>query len=175
MIEQIYWGCLFGGLLFAVVTLLFGDLLGDQLNGLFDSLAFDHLDFLQPMVLVSGITVFGGTGVMLTRYTQITPRLTIFLSLLLAILLSILIYFAYVKPMKNSENSIAYSMQDLVGLPGEVSVAIPGKGYGEVILKIGAGHVNHIAISQNQKELPIGTKIFVTKVAEGIVSVVNQN
>lgn len=173
--EQIYWGCLFGGLLFAFVTILFGDLLGDHLNGMFHSLAFDHLDFLQPMVLVSGITVFGGTGVMLTRYTQLNPRLIIFLSLLFAILLSILIYFAYVKPMKNSENSIAYSIQDLVGLPGEVSVAIPAKGYGEVILKIGAGHSNHIAISQNQKELPIGTKIFVTKVVEGVVSVVNQN
>lgn len=66
-------------------------------------------------------------------------------------------------------------MQDLVGLPGEVSVAIPAAGYGEVILKIGAGHTNHIAVSKSGKELPIGTKIFVTKVVEGVVSVVIQN
>lgn len=171
---DIYWGCLFGGLIFALVTLIFGDLLGDSLQGLFHALSFDHLDILQPMVLVSGITVFGGTGVVLTLYTQLTSGKIGILSVILAVVLSILIYFGYVKPMKNSENSIAYSMQDLVGLPGEVSVTVPAEGYGEVILKIGAGHSNHIAISQSGKELPTGTKIFVTKVEKSVVSVVNQ-
>lgn len=175
MLLNMYWGCLFGGLIFALVTVIFGDLLGDSLNGLFHSLSFDHLDFLQPMVLVSGITVFGGTGVMLTRYTLLLPSWIMILSTILAVLLSILIYFAYVKPMKNSENSTGYSMLDLVGLMGEVSTTVPTKGYGEVILKIGAGHANHIAASQYEEELPTGTKIFVVKVEKSIVFVVRQN
>ncbi|AHF07048.1 hypothetical protein [Desulfitobacterium metallireducens] len=171
---DIYWGCLFGGLIFALVTLIFGDLLGDAFQGLFHSFSLDHFDILQPMVLVSGITVFGGTGAVLTLYTQLLTVIIAILALILAVVLSILIYFAYVKPMKNSENSIAYSMQDLVGIPGQVSVTIPAEGYGEVILKIGAGHSNHIAVSQSGQELPIGTKIFVIKVEKSIVSVVNQ-
>lgn len=175
MLLNIYWGCLFGGLFFALVTVIFGDLLGDVLDGAFHSFSIGHLDFLQPMVLVSGITVFGGTGVILTRYTLLDSRQIGAISLIVAVLLSVLIYFAYVKPMKNSENSTAYSMQDLVGLTGDVSTAIPAKGYGEVILKIGAGRSNHIAASQYEEELPTGTPIFVTKVERSVVFVVRQN
>lgn len=175
MLLNIYWGSLFGGLIFALVTVIFGDLWGDVFHGLFHSLSFDHFDFLQPMILVSGITIFGGTGVVLTRYTSIDPIPVVVISLMLAVVLSILIYFAYVKPMKNSENSTGYSMQDLVGLTGEVSTSIPVKGYGEVILKIGAGYSNHIAVSQYEEELPTGAKIFVTKVEKSIVFVVRQN
>lgn len=175
MLLSIYWGCLFGGIIFAFVTVIFGDLLGDAFQGLFHSLSFDHLDFLQPMVLVSGITILGGTGVVLTQYTSLNPLPVAVLSFMLAILLTILIYFAYVLPMKNSENSTAYSMQDLVGLTGEVTTAIPAKGYGEVLLKVGAGHSNHIASSQYGEELPTETKIFVTKVEKGVVYVVHQN
>ena len=174
MLLNIYWGCLFGGIIFALVTVIFGDLLGDAFQGLFHSLSFDHLDFLQPMVLVSGITIFGGTGVVLTRYTSLNPLPVIGISIMLTVVLTILIYFAYVKPMKNSENSTAYSMEDLVGLTGEVITAIPAKGYGEVLLKVGAGHSNHIASSQYGGELSTGTKIFVTKVEKSIVYVVHQ-
>jgi membrane protein implicated in regulation of membrane protease activity len=175
MLLNFFWGCLLGGLIFALVTVIFGDLLGDVFHGLFDALSFEHLDFLQPMVFVSGITIFGGTGVVLTQYTSLNPLPVVVVSFLLAVLLSILIYFAYVKPMKNSENSTGYSMQDLVGLTGEVSTAIPAKGYGEVILRIGAGHANHIAASQNGEELATETNIFVAKVEKGIVYVVRQN
>lgn len=174
MLLNIYWGCLFGGIIFALVTVIFGDLLGDAFNGLFHSLTFEHLEFLQPMVLVSGITIFGGSGILLTRYTSLTPVPVVVISIMLAALLSILIYFAYVKPMRNSENSTAYSMGDLVGLTGEVITAIPAKGYGEVLLKVGAGHSNHIASSQYEEELSTGTKIFVTKVEKSIVFVVHQ-
>lgn len=175
MLLNIYWGCLFGGLIFALVTMILGDLLGDAFHGLFHSLSFDHLDFLQPMVLVSGITIFGGTGVMLTWYTWLDSTSTVVGSLMLAVVLSILIYFAYVKPMKNSENSIGYSMKDLIGLTGEISTTVPIKGYGEVILKIGAGHSNHIAVSHYGEELPTGTKVFVAKVEKSVVFVVRQN
>lgn len=174
MLLNIYWGCLAGGIIFALVTLIFGDLLGDAFQGLFHSLSFDHLEFLQPMVLVSGITVFGGTGVVLTQYTSLNPSPVVGISLMLAIVLTIIIYFAYVKPMKNSENSTAYSMGDLVGLTGEVITAVPAKGYGEVLIKVGAGHSNHIASSHYEEELSAGTKIFVTKVEQGIVFVVHQ-
>lgn len=164
MMQGLFWSCLFGGLLFALVTIIFGDIFGDLLG-----------DVFQPMVLVSGITVFGAAGILLTRYTLMNPIVIVVLSIAFAISISIIIYFAYIRPMKNSENSIAYSMQDLVGLTGEVSVAIPAQGYGEVILKVGAGYSNHIALSYSGKELPIGTKIFVTKVENGVVSVVSQN
>lgn len=168
---DIYWICFSGGVLFALVTLVFGDILGDIFGGLFDSLSIDHLDFLQPMVLVGGLTIFGGSGIMFNQYTNLDPRLVAALSLMISVILSVLIYFAYVKPMKNSENSTGFSQKDLVGKIGEVSVPIPAKGYGEVIIRIGAGNTNQIAATLDHDEIPAGSRIVVGEVKEGILFV----
>ena len=165
---EVYWSCLIGGVLFALLTILFGDILGDVFDGIFETL---HFDFLNPMVLVGGITIFGGSGVMLSRYTQVEPLLVALLSLIIALALSIVLYFTYVKPMKNSENSTGYSMQDLVGKIGEVTVPIPVGGYGEVLLKVGAGNTNQIAATLDQDEIPTGTRVVVGDIKEGVLYV----
>lgn len=41
--EALYWGCLIGGILFAVVTVLLGDILSSALDGLLDFLSVDFL------------------------------------------------------------------------------------------------------------------------------------
>lgn len=168
---EVYWMCLSGGVLFALVSIIFGDVLGDIFDGVFDALSFDHVDFLHPMVLVGGVTIFGGSGVMLSRYTAMEPVPVALLSLMIAIALSILVYFAYVKPMKNSENSTGFSMKDLVGKIGEVSVPIPVGGYGEVILKVGAGNTNQIAATLDQADIPAGTRVVVGETKDGVLYV----
>ena len=110
-----YWGCFAAGILFAVISLIFGDILGDILDGIFDAISFDQVDFIHPMVIVGGITVFGGSGILLSQYTRLEPSMTVWLSLFNALVISVIVYFAYVKPMKNSENSTGFSVQDLVG------------------------------------------------------------
>ena len=47
--------------------------------------------------------------------------------------------FLYIRPMERSENSSGYSMNELTGLIGEVLVPIPVVGFGEVMVKAGAG------------------------------------
>ncbi|SHH81804.1 protease [Desulfosporosinus lacus] len=168
---EYYWICLIGGVLFAMVTIVFGDLLGDIFGGIFDSLSMDHLDFLQPMVLVGAITIFGGSGIMLSQYTLLDPFLTASVSLMIAIAVSILVYFSYVKPMKNSENSTGFSMKDLVGKIGEVIVPIPVGGYGEVVLKVGAGNTNQIAANLDRLEIPAGTRVVVGEIKDGVLFV----
>lgn len=168
---DIYWLCFSGGVLFALVTLVFGDILGDIFGGIFDSLSMDHLDFLQPMVLVGGLTIFGGSGIMFNQYTNLDPLKTAALSLVISITVSILVYFSYVKPMKNSENSTGFSLKDLVGKIGEVSVPIPIDGYGEVIIKVGAGNTNQIAANLEKLEIPAGTRVVVGEAKDGILYV----
>ncbi|MFC4766662.1 hypothetical protein [Effusibacillus consociatus] len=99
---ELYWGCLAGGILFAAITVFFGDVLSGIFDGMFDFLS---ADFLEPMVVIGGITGFGGAGILLSQYTSLTTMAVFVLSFLLAILLAIIVYFGYVKPMKNSENS----------------------------------------------------------------------
>lgn len=168
---EIYWSCLIGGALFALVIVFVGDLIGHVFDGFLDCLSMDHLDFLSPTVVVAGITVFGGSGIMVSRYTSLNEIYVTVLSLTLAVCISAFLYFAYIRPMKNTENSTAVSVQDLVGKIGEVNVPIPQKGFGEVILRVGAGNTNQIAGTLDGEQLPAGIKVVVAAVKEGIVYV----
>ncbi len=169
--ESLYWGCLWGGLIFAIITIIFGDLLGDICGGIFHSLSFDHLDFLSPVVLVSGITIFGGAGIMLGRISSLAAASVAVFSVIIALIFSILIYFVNVRPMKNAENSSGYSMAELVGKIGTVSVPVPGNGFGEILVKIGGGNTNHIACSCNGEDFPMGTRVVVAEVENGVLKV----
>lgn len=168
---SIYTGCLIGGLIFAFITVIFGDILGDLFGGIFDALSPGHLDFLNPIVLVGGITAFGGAGLMLSHYTHMAARQGAVLAILIALLLSIAVFFIYVKPMKNAENSTSYSMHDLVGKIGLVTVPIPVSGYGEILLRVGAGNTNHTAVSVDAEALEAQTRVIVADVKSGILYV----
>ncbi len=169
--QGIYWGCLIGGSLFALTTIIFGDVLGDIFDGIMDSLPFEHLDFIQPMVIVGGITVFGGAGIMLHRYTSLDALPVFLVSSMVGVLSSAVTYFAYVKPMKNTENSTGFSIQDLVGKIGEVTVPVPAQGFGEVVIRVGAGNTNQIAASMDGEELPAGARVVVGDTREGVLYV----
>lgn len=166
--EALYWGCLIGGVLFAIVTVLLGDILSSALDGLLDFLS---VDFFNPVVIAGGITVFGGTGIMLTKYTELAAGAHITLSILAAVGISILVYFGYVRPMENSENSTGFSIKELAGRIGVVTVPLPAKGFGEVMVKVGAGNTTHIASSFDGKLLPAGIRVVVIDVADGVLRV----
>lgn len=165
---ELYWGAFAGGILFTVVTVVLGDLISHGLDGLLDFLSVDYLD---PMVLAGGVTSFGGAGILLSKYTAWGALPIFAVSLLIAASLSTLTYFAYVKPIKNSENSTGYSMSDFVGKIGEVIVTIPPHGYGEVLIKAGAGNTNQIAASFEGEEIQTGTRVVVVEVKEGTLYV----
>jgi membrane protein implicated in regulation of membrane protease activity len=132
-------------------------LLGD----IFDA---QHLHMFEPAVSVGGLTAFGGAGVLLTRYTTLGAAAVLAGSLLLAVALSLAVYFLYVRRMKQAENSIGMSIRELAGRIGEVSAAIPPQGYGEVVVKAGAGLTNQIAASFEGESLEAGARVVVVEV-----------
>jgi len=170
-LETLYMACLVSGILIALVSIIFGDWLGAALDGVLDLMSFDGLPWLQPMTIVGGITVFGGAGLLLERYTALTAAVVIIISLLIAIAVGAAVFFLYVRPMENSENSIAYSIAELSGKLGEVLVPIPSAGYGEVMIKAGAGVTNQIAASFDGEPIAEGAKVVVVEVKEGTLYV----
>ncbi len=60
--DILFWSCLAGGILYALITVIFGDIISEALDGALDFLSGDALPWLQPMTLVSAITIFGGAG-----------------------------------------------------------------------------------------------------------------
>lgn len=166
--QTLYLGCLALGVIFAIVSVLVGDVIGDALHGVFD---FVSVDFLNPTVLAGGITVFGGAGILLTRYSALEAGAIIALSLLAAAFLGVLMYLGVVKPMEKSEMSNGFSMSDLPGKIGEITIPVPATGYGEIMVKFGVSNSLHTAASFDHELLPAGIKVVVVEVREGVALV----
>ena len=162
----LYWFLFAGGAIVAVLLVLFDSVLG-WLDGLLDALP----DFLHPLVVVGGITSFGGAGVLLETYTSLGTGAVAFLALLAAAAVTIALFFFYVKPMSEAESSVAYSMRELPGKIGEVTVSIPAGGYGEVGFTVGHGRVYHTAKSSEDEPLAEGEKVLAIDVEDGVVTV----
>ncbi|MGG1651161.1 protease [Paenibacillus sp. NRS-1780] len=165
--ETIFWWLLAGGAIFTVVSVLIGDVLGGWLDGL----EMPSLDWFRPVVLLGAMTTFGGAGVLLTKYTGLSMSRVVLLALAIAFVVGVLVFFAFIKPVANSEVSSGFSMRELTGKIGEVTVPVPEVGYGEVMIRLGAGNTIHTASSFDHKPLAAGTRIVVVEVAEGVVHV----
>ncbi|MFD2116166.1 NfeD family protein [Paenibacillus yanchengensis] len=155
--ETFFLVLLICGALYAVMSVIFGDILGDLL---------DSIPVFQSAVLVSGITTFGGSGWLLIRMTELDRWLIVVIAVLIAIVIGIIVFFLYVKPMRNSENSLAFSLASLEGYIGEVITPIPANGVGEVLIKVGAGFTNQIAASFDQEDIAGDTKIVVVAIQD---------
>lgn len=166
--EALFWSCFIGGAVFAFLSAIIGDLVGSWLEGIFDAIS---VDFLKPVITASAITTFGGAGILLVRYTSLSDASTVILSTLIAVTVSILIYFAYVKPMENSENSVGFSHAELPGKLGEVTIPIPSKGFGEIMVKMVAGNTLHTASSWDRRSIPAGALVVIVEMKDGVVQV----
>ncbi|CAM3952866.1 protease [Paenibacillus alkaliterrae] len=173
--ETLYLACLIGGIMYAVISVVFGDWLGQMLDGALDFLSLDGHSWLSPAALVGGITVFGGAGILLERYSAFGMAAILIISMLIAIVAGAGVFLLYVRPMENSENSIAFSLQGLSGMLAEVLVPIPASGYGEVMVKVGAGFTNQIAASFEGVDIPGGAQVVVVEVKDSTLYVSEVN
>jgi membrane protein implicated in regulation of membrane protease activity len=173
---EFYWGCLITGIIFTLLTVIFDDFLGNMMEGILDALTFDLPGIFNTTVVMSALTALGGAGVLLTIYTPLTPIIIFMLALCSGIILSILFYFLYVKPMESAENSTGFSIKDFIGMVGEVTIPIPSKGYGEIVLSIAGAASNQIAASFDEIDIPSGSQALVIEVRDGtlLVSPYNQ-
>jgi membrane-bound ClpP family serine protease len=165
--EAFFWGCFLTGILITLVTLL----VGEVLSGWADTLAGHPIAFLQPVVWVGGLTAFGGLGILMLHYSALNVVIASILAALAAIVLSILIWLFYVKPMKRSEISTGFSMRELAGCIGEVTVPIPPIGFGEVMIKAGPGFTNQVAAGFQGTAIAAGLRVVVVEVKDDVLFV----
>lgn len=164
---EIYWFCFAAGAITAVLLILLDNVAGGWIDGMLDALP----DFLNPISIMTGVVAFGGTGILLTLYSPLGARLVFPASVLSAIIIAVALFFFYVRPMRQAENSIAYSITELPGKIGEVSVPIPASGYGEASFTFGPNKVYEIASSAEQVEIKAGEKVLAIEVKERVVRV----
>lgn len=163
-LETVFLVCLVAGLVYALVTLLLGDAISDMLGEL-------HLPIFQPILLVSGITAFGGSGFLLTRLTDLPMAAVLIIAIFIGISLAMAAYFLWVKPMNKAETSTGYSMNQLPGKIGEVGTTIPAQGLGEVLVSMVSGTTYHMAASLDGEQIPAGMRVVVVEVRDHVLYV----
>ncbi len=146
-----------------------------MLDGLLDSI-FDGIgELLNPLLLFGTLSVVGGAGVLLTKYTSLNTIYVLLISVLFGIGAYVLIYFFLVIPMSNAESSTSISVNDLEGKVGEVITTIPAHGMGEVFISSTNGSRSETALSFDQKEIKQGSKVVVVQVNDQLLYVSELN
>lgn len=168
-----YWFCLGGGVAVSVLLLVLGDLLEAAMDALDGALeALDVGGAFDPLSGVFGVTLFGGAGLVLDAYADLgrTPEVVIAAAVGLAA--AVLLHTVYVKPMKASENSTGFSVQEYAGKTGELTTGVPAAGFGEVVVRMGASTTFQTAASFSGDPIPSGTAVVVVEVAaDGVLRV----
>jgi membrane protein implicated in regulation of membrane protease activity len=163
---EVYWICLLGGLGVSAAMLFLGDVLGDALHL---AHGLDHL--VEPVSLVGGVTAFGAAGLLLSHYTALGAASVTALSAVLAVAFALVALFAYVRPMRRSETSTGFSIEEYRGRLGEVITAVPAEGYGEVLVRMGPANTFRTAASFEETPIPSGERVVVVDVRSGVLLV----
>ena len=168
----IYWFCLGGGFVFSLLLVLLDGVLDgamDALDGALD--AVDLGGIFDPLSGVAGLTVFGGAGVLLSGLGLSTP-VELTAAIAIGLVFAIGLHFLYVKPMKQSENSTAFSRAEYVGKTGEMTTGVSATGFGEVVVRMGASTTFQTAASFTGEPIADGTAVVVVEVdGDGVLRV----
>ncbi len=156
--SSIFQGCLIIGALLAIFVMIFDEVFCFE----------GPINFSE---LVTWITVFSGAGILLSERTNFSMTLILLFAIIIALFVTLAFYYLYLKPMRESENSTAFSIQDLIGEVGEVITPIGNGKCGEVILRIGASYTNQIAANHDGEEIPREAKVKVESVVDGVLYV----
>jgi len=162
--ETLYAVCIGIGLVYALCMLLFSDIIGHWMGHI-------EIPILQPVTLVSGVTAFGGSGLLLSQASSFSSVTIILLAAAGGAAIAILSYFVWVEPMERAETTVGYSIQELVGQVGEVLTTIPAEGVGEVLLTMVSGRSNHMAASFTNSPIPEGAQVIILEVRDHVLYV----
>ena len=169
----IYWYCLGGGFAVTLLLVLVGEVLEaalDALDGALDAL--DVGDAFDPLSAVAGVSVFGAAGLVLDATLDLADMPEVAFAALIGLVAAVALHFVYVKPMKASENSTAFSVREYVGKTGELTTGVTASGFGEVVIRMGASTTFQTAASFDGSPIASGTDVVVVEVdAEGVLRV----
>lgn len=182
---ELFWACLIGGAMFTLVQLIFGDMFdaGGDVDvhgaegldaaghldgpGALDSPDGPHVSFFNGTTIVSAVSVFGGVGILLHLFAGVASLPAAALAAGVALLLAVAMHFLWIKPLRQGETSVAYSINECVGRIAEVTIPIPEAGHGEVMINFGGTNTVQIAAScEPGRAIPVGERVVVVEVKD---------
>nr|WP_263324941.1 NfeD family protein [Neobacillus sp. Marseille-Q6967] len=159
-LETLYLYGLIGSGLLTILYVFFADVVH-----------FDGPDFLNPVLILSFVTIFSASSYLFEKLSSIHYLVTIGLSAVLAFILVTLLNVFILIPLSSAEESLVYKESDLRGRIGKVITTVPVDGYGEVIIESISGRVAKPATSFDHVLIENGTKVLVVDVKDGVLQV----
>ena len=158
--DLVFGACLLlgGGLL--LLTLIFDDLFGGLLGAI--HLGFD-LGGVSPTPLLLGFVAMFGIGGLLGVHSFGASVGGSTLIALVSGLLGAGVVFGSFKVLRQAESTETFSLQDMVGTTGRVSVGIPANRFGTVLISFAGATHNMTATSD--AEIPAGRVVKVVAIA----------
>jgi len=179
--ETIFLACFVFGLLFTLASLalgLVGDGLGHAHIGHVHTAHATHdgghdsssLPLLNASSLIGGLTWFGAAGYVLTRVSAWALPVAILAALVVGALGWYLVA-RFLGLLLKGEVEMDPDDYRLEGTVGQVSVAIPAGGTGEVLFEKGGSRRGEAARGVAGSAIPRGTEVVITAYADGFATV----
>src|SRR5262245_23553092 len=158
--DLVFGACLLigGGLL--LLTLIFDDLFGGILNAL--SISFDVAGVSPTPVLMGFVAMFGVGGLFAIHTLGLGPGPATGVGIGTGLVGALIVLGAF-RLLASAESSATFSLSDMVGATGRVSVAIPANKFGSVLISFAGASHNMTATAD--AEIPAGRVVKVVAVA----------
>jgi membrane-bound ClpP family serine protease len=158
--DFVFGACLLlgGGLL--LLTLVFDDLFGGILTAV--HLGFDVAGVSPTPVLLGFIAMFGIGGLLGLHTFGLSPGGATAVGFAAGVVGGGIVLGSF-KALASAESTATFSLQDMVGATGRVSVAIPANRFGSVLISFAGASHNMGATADS--EIPAGRVVKVVAVA----------
>ncbi|UZW15450.1 NfeD family protein [Clostridium pasteurianum] len=171
--ERIYTIIFFVGVIYTLVTFLFGGLLGIIDAGL-DAHIDTSLDGsdpfilpLKPITIVSFITVLGGVGIIGTHY-KFNWIAILVISIILGLIVSVLLYRFIVVPLYRAQNTSAVYQEKLIGMTAVVISPILENGFGTIAYVVNGSKYNAPAQHVGKEEIKQGQEVLIYEIKNNV-------
>jgi len=160
----IYIAIAAGGLIILLAMLVLGDLFGGD-HDLAHDVGHGETDHGGPSafsvrIMASFLTAFGVGGV-IARHFGLSHVAASGVGIVCGLVMSTVVY-QFARVLYSQQASSELHMGGLVGVEGEVSVAIPSGGVGQVAVNTAGARSEHIARSSDASAIARGTAVVIT-------------
>jgi membrane-bound ClpP family serine protease len=185
--EYFYTTVFLVGVIYTVVSFVMGGLLGfAHLDGHIDTHIDMHMDThidthfdgsgvsptfavfpIKPITVVSFLTVFGGVGLMGTRY-KLNAVIVFILAIFIALFVAFILYRFVVVPLYKAQNTSAITQDKLIGLRAKVISPILENGFGTIAYVVNGSKYNAPAQHINKMSVPQGEEVMIYEIVNNV-------
>jgi len=158
--DLVFGVCLLAGGGMLLLTLIVDDIFGGLLGAI--HLGFDVAGVSPTPMLLGFVAMFGVGGLFGIHGVTASPAVATLIGIVTGLVGSSVVFGAF-KVLRQAESSTTFSLEEMVGATGRVSVGIPANRFGTVLISFAGASHNLTATAD--AEIPAGRSVKVVGVA----------